>query len=317
MNTAICDGLRGVRRARKARWLLGWWMLLAAAGCAGREVDPQVMWGESGSGDGLFKGIRGVAVNPGGSVYVLDSGNNRVQEFNFRGGFQKKWGSAGSGDGEFNGPSGIAVDKDNGNIFVADTGNSRVEKFDRNGKFLKTWGSSGGGDNQFSNAAAIAVGPDHSVYVVDSIDHVVKKFSEFGDFRVKWKTELPDKRVATGTGIAVNARNEVFVLERTGNSVLKYNASGGFLTSWKTQSTFPYGIAANSLGLVLVTDFTNRDVQVYSDGHYVESISIKAVSPFKNFPYWPQALSFYQDDMIFSTDRATSSVPRVAESRVF
>ena len=85
-------------------------------------------WGSSGSGNGQFSNIRGVAVDGSGNVYVADSGNNRIQKFTSTGTYVTQWGSSGSGNGQFNYPFGVAVDG-SGNVYVADSNNNRVEKF--------------------------------------------------------------------------------------------------------------------------------------------------------------------------------------------
>jgi DNA-binding beta-propeller fold protein YncE len=38
-------------------------------------------FGSGGSGNGQFAGPRGVAVNSSGTLYVADSGNNRIEEW--------------------------------------------------------------------------------------------------------------------------------------------------------------------------------------------------------------------------------------------
>jgi len=38
-------------------------------------------WGTYGTGNGQFSNPRGIAVRPFGSVYVADSGNNRIERF--------------------------------------------------------------------------------------------------------------------------------------------------------------------------------------------------------------------------------------------
>ena len=72
-------------------------------------------WGGSGAGDGQFTGACGIVVDPAsGLVYVVDTGNCRVQLFDQDGVFQSKWGAPGSGPHEFTSPTGISrakVDK--------------------------------------------------------------------------------------------------------------------------------------------------------------------------------------------------------------
>ena len=48
---------------------------------AGRHEHDRVLGGTLGSGSGLFHSPTGVAVAPGGVVYVTDFGNNRVEAF--------------------------------------------------------------------------------------------------------------------------------------------------------------------------------------------------------------------------------------------
>ena len=61
-----------------------------------------------------------------GDVYVIDSGNNRVQKFTSDGRFLTKWGIFGSKDGEFAFPKGIARDSA-GNVYVVDFANHRIQ----------------------------------------------------------------------------------------------------------------------------------------------------------------------------------------------
>src|SRR3972149_1227097 len=85
-------------------------------------------WGSAGSGDGQFNTPRAIAVDSSGNVYVVDSGNHRIQKFTSEGVFLTKWGSAGSGDGQFNYAFGVAVDS-SGKVYVADWDNHRIQKF--------------------------------------------------------------------------------------------------------------------------------------------------------------------------------------------
>jgi len=84
--------------------------------------------GLSGAGDGQFNIPFGVAVDSGGTVYVAELSNDRIQRFDSSGTFLTKWGSLGVGDGQFDDPQDIAVDSD-GNVYVADSNNHRIQKF--------------------------------------------------------------------------------------------------------------------------------------------------------------------------------------------
>jgi sugar lactone lactonase YvrE len=66
--------------------------------------------------------------NKSGDIYVVDSGNNRVQRFSPEGSYLSEFGQFGIENGSFNSPWGIAIDSD-GYIYVSDSKNSRVQKF--------------------------------------------------------------------------------------------------------------------------------------------------------------------------------------------
>jgi hypothetical protein len=148
-------------------------------------------WGKEGYGNGEFsfsyKGDYGggVAIDGNDYVYVLDSGNYRVQKFTPDGQFVTKWGSEGIGDGQFNYPRAIAADS-NGFVYVADRKGNHVQKFSSEGTFLLKWGSAGTGDGQFYNPCGLATDKSGNVYVVDDGNRRIQKFTSEGVFISKW-----------------------------------------------------------------------------------------------------------------------------------
>jgi DNA-binding beta-propeller fold protein YncE len=89
--------------------------------------------------DPAFYGPRRIAIGPDDSIYVVDSGHNRVVKFNSDGQLLTTWGSEGSADGQFKGISSVAIDPTNTKVYVADPLNRRIQVFDSSGKFLTKW----------------------------------------------------------------------------------------------------------------------------------------------------------------------------------
>ena len=145
-------------------------------------------WGSYGGGDGQFDRPRWIAIDGNGDVYVTDG--SRVQKFAANGKFITKWGSEGSGNGEFSFPTGITANS-NGNIYVVDALNNRIQKFSSDGTFITKWGNYGSGDGEFAWVdpyydAGIAIDGRGDVYVVDSGNNRIQKFSSDGAFITKW-----------------------------------------------------------------------------------------------------------------------------------
>lgn len=66
-----------------------------------------------------------VVADKDGNIYVLDTGNTRIQKFGPDGKYLATIGRKGQGPGEFLMPDGLDIDRE-GNIVVSDTGQSRV-----------------------------------------------------------------------------------------------------------------------------------------------------------------------------------------------
>ena len=87
-----------------------------------------------------FMGHVDIPIGPDDSIYVVDSGHNRIVKFSPDGQVLASWGTCeGSGDGQFKGLSSVAIDPTNNKLYVADPLNSRIQVFDSNGTFLTKW----------------------------------------------------------------------------------------------------------------------------------------------------------------------------------
>src|SRR6185503_16752180 len=86
-------------------------VFLCMAPPASATLVYETQWGSNGTDPGQFQTPEGVAVGAGGTVYVADSLNDRIQKFDADGVFLTTWGLYGTaGDGKFSRPSGVATD---------------------------------------------------------------------------------------------------------------------------------------------------------------------------------------------------------------
>lgn len=97
-------------------------------------------FGSSGSAAGQFSspcGLDVIAVSGTKRIFVVDTGNHRVQRFALDGTYEATWGTFGTGNGQFSSPTYICVY--NNEIYVSDTGNNRVQVFDLSGVYQREW----------------------------------------------------------------------------------------------------------------------------------------------------------------------------------
>jgi tripartite motif-containing protein 71 len=112
--------------------------------------------GSTGAQNGQFSSPAGIAFDAVGNMYVVDSGNGRVQKFDGQGNYLTEFGSQGNGAGQFAGPPGaISIDV-SGNIYVTDYSGYRVLVFDGNGNYLRQFGTYGNGNGQFTAVLGVA-----------------------------------------------------------------------------------------------------------------------------------------------------------------
>jgi sugar lactone lactonase YvrE len=95
--------------------------------------------GKEGHNPGEFFMPSSIAVDSEGSLYVVDTGNARVQKFDQQGRFLLSIGQLGDTPGCFMRPKGVAVDR-RGNIYVADPMLQYVQLFDPQGNLLLYFG---------------------------------------------------------------------------------------------------------------------------------------------------------------------------------
>ncbi|MBF0160993.1 MAG: 6-bladed beta-propeller [Magnetococcales bacterium] len=130
--------------------------------------------GTRGSEDGQFNLPRAASIGPDGMLYVVDSGNFRVQVFDQDGKFVRKFGTVGTRLGQFARPKGIDIDKQ-GNIYISDASHANFQIFDSQGRLLMFIGGRGKEDERakYLLPGMVALDEDGRVYMVDQGYHKV------------------------------------------------------------------------------------------------------------------------------------------------
>ncbi len=125
-------------------------------------------FGTRGAGPGEFNFPYDLAVGKDGKLYVVDSGNFRVQVFDRDGKYLSTFGSLGSQIGSFARPKEIAADAD-GNLYVIDAVLGHFQIFDPDGTLLLAIGQRAEQDGpaKFMLPSGIHVDENGRIYVVD------------------------------------------------------------------------------------------------------------------------------------------------------
>jgi len=124
--------------------------------------------GGLGREPGHFNEPTGIAVDPGGFLYVTDTGNHRIQKLDPEGRPLAQWGDWGGQAGLLSYPAGLAYG--HGCLFVADRANHRIQAFTIQGALIGQWGSApaspGQGEGRLHFPDGVAVSPSGGLTVV-------------------------------------------------------------------------------------------------------------------------------------------------------
>lgn len=283
-----------------------------------------------GKAQGQFDSPRGVAIGPGGSLYVVDMLNARVQQFAADGSFVRAFGSLGHGDGQLwresgRGPTGLAVGQD-GSVYVADTWNYRIVKFAGDGTFVKAWGTYANivstppvGDRKegLFGPRGIALGPNGDVLVTDTGNGRVAVYGPDGTFRREFGSKGPGPgQLDEPVGIAISSDGSlIYVADSNNGRIAVFDGKGAPVAQWPVEpwinKTFhePY-LALDADGNLYATSSTTRQVLKFNrEGRLVgTAISGLTQDDALNAPF---GIAIASDRIVYVADGSRHAVIKV------
>src|SRR6188768_598581 len=126
-------------------------------------------WGGKGSGPGQFQVAHGIAIDAKGLLWVADRENQRIQVFDQRGTFVREMKYAGL-------PCAFDIGRDY--VYMVNGFAGQVLRLDLDGNVLAAMGRPGKGPGEFGEAHMIAVNSKGDIYVADSVNATLVKFTK-------------------------------------------------------------------------------------------------------------------------------------------
>src|SRR5439155_13214594 len=130
--------------------------------------------------------------------------------------------------------------------------------------------SYGSGDGQFDYPFAVAPDDAGNVYVTDSYNHRIQKFTNTGAYLTQWGSHgSGNGQFRYPFGVATDAAGNVYVTDNSNNRIQKFTNMGTYLTQWGSygsgdgQFNGPFGVATDIAGNVYVTDFSNHRIEKF------------------------------------------------------
>ena len=145
--------------------------------------------------------------------------------------------------------------------------------------YISQWGGFSTNElGKFNLPQQIAVDDNRNIYVADSGNAKIQKFSNNGNFLLSWETNSFENGKSSSPVGIVTYENNVYVVDERQHTIQKFDNNGNFVSKWGEfgteygQFNKPQGITIDSNGIIYVADSKNHRIQQFTaDGEFLSS----------------------------------------------
>ena len=182
--------------------------------------------------------------------------------------------------------------------------------------FVSSWGKFGSGQGQFNNPFGVTCDKNDNIYVSDTGNNRIQKFTSTGEFITEWGSSGSIQgKFNNPFGVAVDTNGSVYVVDSDNNRIQKFNSTGGFITAWGSfgsgqgQFKYPEGITLDENDNVYIADTNNHRAQKFnSTGGFITAWGSPGTGE-GNFSS-PSGITSDKNDGVYITDSDTHRVQK-------
>lgn len=223
-------------------------------------------WGQQGEGEVQFKEPNAISVSPDGSIYIADTGNQRIQKLSSSGEFIGEVGGFGWGREEFDKPVSLCA-KNGLDIFVADYNNHRIERYDKDLNYLASFYTSQDvpPELELSYPLDVTISNQGELFCLDGDNVRILKLNldvepqlSFGDYAAgRGRLFQPEK-------MCILESSSIFVSDKQKQAVLVFDIYGNYLYQLGSgKLTAPGGVSLIDSKYLLVTDDNQKLIFIF------------------------------------------------------
>jgi len=220
-------------------------------------------FGGAGNSPGKFNQPLSIAVSPKEVLYVVDTGNHRLQLFDLQGNLQKTIGGFGFNIDQFDRPVDIWV-QSLINIYVSDYNNERLQRYDGNMNYISSLASNTADamEFQFLEVASCAVNSQKDLFLLDRGENKIIKINRHNQKERSFGAyEAGEGELEQPHQLDIRSQKFLVVSDVARKAVIQFDFFGNYSGKFESDDfKAPAGLAVSNQDEIFVADPVVRAV---------------------------------------------------------